>query len=265
MSRALLVAATILIAYGLGNASAEDVGTRTPPAVAAPYSWTGFYVGGDAGAFWTHNGSGEWDPGPDPVSFGVFPIVGVLQNDGAFVAGVHAGYNWRFAPTWVAGIEGDWSWTVAKAKFTQPWNDMVVGVRPNALTSMSLKEDWLSTVRARIGYLVTPVALVYFTGGAAWGQFEYAASAINEDASYIATSGFSRLAAGYVLGGGFEYAFWDNWSARAEYLYYHLSTTAAVTTFDSSGNFPPIFSSGFAWSGGTSINSIRAGVSYKFF
>jgi outer membrane immunogenic protein len=62
MNRALLAAALILIAYGLGNASAADLGTRAPvykaPPVAAPYSWTGFYVGGDIGALWTHSGNG---------------------------------------------------------------------------------------------------------------------------------------------------------------------------------------------------------------
>jgi outer membrane immunogenic protein len=275
MNRALLAAALILIAYGLGNASAADLGTRAapvykaPPPVATLYSWTGFYVGGDVGALWTHSGAGVWDPGPNPNSFGEFPITGALQNDGSFVGGVHVGYNWQFAPTWVAGIEGDWSWTDAKSSFTAPWVNTVVGLRPSASSSLSLREDWLSTVRARMGYLLTPAALVYFTGGAAWGELDYAAKAQNEPFNanpYIARSAFSKTAPGYVLGGGFEYAFWGNWSARAEYLYYHLSTTGAATAFDSTGTFPPpSFPSGFVWTGGTNINSFRAGVSYKFF
>src|SRR5262249_701345 len=111
-----------------------------------------------------------------------------------------------------------------------------------------------------------PVALVYFTGGAAWGNFDYAASSHNEASTFVLTSQFSKTAPGYVLGGGFEYAFWGNWSARAEYLYYHLSTTAGQGVCDSTGNFScAIFPSTFAWSGGTNINVVRAGVSYKFF
>jgi len=272
MNRTLLAAASVFVAYGLGNASAADLGTRAPPVykapppVAAPYSWTGFYVGGDMGVLWTRSGPGVWDPGPNPFSFGEFPIVGTLKDDAEFVGGVHVGYNWQFAPTWVAGIEGDWSWTNAKASFSQPWINTVVGLRPNTHTSLSLQENWLATVRARVGYLVTPAALVYFTGGAAWGDFDYAATAQNEAATYVASSKFSKTADGYVLGGGFEYAFWGNWSARGEYLFYHLSTTAARTAFDSTGNFPPpTFPSGFAWQGGTNINVVRAGVSYKFF
>jgi outer membrane immunogenic protein len=271
MSRALLAAATMLIACGLGHASAADLAARAPvykapPPAPAPYSWTGFYVGGDIGALWTHSGAGVWDPGPNPFSFGEFPITGNLQKDGQFVGGVHVGYNYQFAPTWVAGIEGDWSGTDAKASFTRSWINTVVGLRPDSQSTLSIKENWLATVRARIGYLVTPAALVYFTGGAAWGDFDYAANAHNETFTYVATSQFSKTQAGYVLGGGFEYEFWGNWSARAEYLYYHLSTTAATTAFDGTGNFPPpTFPSGFAWTGGTNINVVRAGVSYKFF
>jgi outer membrane immunogenic protein len=274
MHRALLAAASILVAYGLGNASAADLGTRAapvykaPPPMAAPYSWTGFYVGGDIGGLWSHSGAGVWDPGPNLFSFGEFPIEGSFHQS-AFVGGVHVGYNYQFAPTWLAGIEGDWSWTDAKASFAGPWINTVTGLRSSAFSTLSIKENWLSSVRARVGYLVTPVALVYFTGGAAWGDFDYAASAQNEPfaaARYIASSTFSKMAAGYVLGGGFEYAFWGNWSARGEYLFYHLSTAAATTAFDSTGNFPPpTFPSGFHWNGATNVNVLRAGVSYKFF
>jgi outer membrane immunogenic protein len=271
MNRTLFATATILIAYGLGSASAADLGTRAapvykaPPPVAAPYSWTGFYVGGDMGVLWTRSGLGVWDPLPNPGFFGEFPNTGVLKDNNAeFVGGVHVGYNWQFAPTWVAGIEGDWSWTNARASFSQPWVNTVVGVRPNTIASLSITENSLASVRARIGYLVTPAALVYFTGGVAWGDFDYAALAQNENATFVAQSRFSKTADGYVLGGGFEYAFWGNWSARAEYLYYRLSTADAITVADSTGNFPG-FLSGFHWTGGTNVNVLRAGVSYKFF
>ena len=150
------------------------------------------------------------------------------------------------------------------------WINIITGLRPGALTSLSLQERWLATLRGRIGYLITPVALVYFTGGGAWGKIDYAASAANEPSNppsdrYIAASAFSKTASGYVVGGGLEYAFWNNWSVRADYLFYHLSTRAAVTAVDSTGNFPPSFLSGFRWNGDTNINSVRAGVSYKFF
>ena len=138
MNRTLLAATAIFIAYGLGNASAADLPVyKAPPPVAAPYSWTGFYVGGDIGALWTHSGAGMWEPttptGNPLIDFGEFANVGALHKDGEFVGGVHVGYNWQFAPTWVAGIEGDWSWTDAKASFNQEWVNVVTGVRPGSL------------------------------------------------------------------------------------------------------------------------------------
>src|SRR4029078_2957677 len=154
-------------------ASAADLPRKAP--VAAPiappvYSWTGFYVGGHVGALWTTS-SGRWDPLPSVAFFGEFPNIGNL-NDTAFVGGLHAGYNWQFAPSWVAGIEGGGSWTYSGRRFTQPWHFISVNfvnptIRPNALTSMSLGFDWLATIRGRIGYLVKPTALLYFTVGVA--------------------------------------------------------------------------------------------------
>jgi outer membrane immunogenic protein len=251
-------------------ASAADLPRKAP--VAAPiappvYSWTGFYVGGDVGGLRTR-ASGRWDPLPDVPFFGEFPISGDL-NKTSFVGGLHAGYNWQFAPTWVVGIEGDWSWTDAKQSFTQPWT-FIIGnvVRPTALTSMSIEPNWLATVRGRIGYLVVPTALLYFTGGGAWANVDYTASANNEVARpdrFLTSASFSKTASGYVLGGGLEWAFWSNWSLRAEYLYYHLNTSTTAVAFDSSGtgNFPPPLGSHFSWDD-IKLQTVRVGASYKF-
>jgi hypothetical protein len=46
-----------------------------------------------------------------------------------------------------------------------------------ALTSKSIDPKWLATVRGRIGYLVVPNALLYFTGGAAFADVDHSASA----------------------------------------------------------------------------------------
>jgi len=267
----------ILAAVGtvalVSSAMAADLPVKaSSPLPAAPVqTWTGFYAGGDVGGLWTRNGSGVWSP-LDVIHYGVFPNVGTLQ-DNSVVGGVHAGYNWQFAPTWVAGIEADWSWTDAKSSFSQPWVRSDTGaVRPNTLATMSLSEDWIATVRGRIGYLVTPATLVYFTGGVAWSKFDYTGNSHNElitsatQLPFVAQSQFSATKPGYVLGGGLEYAFWGNWSVRAEYLYYHFNTAAAASPVsDSTGNFPqPVFFSGFHWNGDTKINVVRAGVSYKF-
>ena len=95
-------------------ASAADLPRKAPvyaPPPAPVFSWTGFYVGGNAGYGWGQrvnttyvapgglNGFGD----PDPISANGS---GSLDPTG-FVGGVQIGYNWQFAPTWVLGIEVD--------------------------------------------------------------------------------------------------------------------------------------------------------------
>jgi outer membrane immunogenic protein len=262
----LLIAIIAGAAFCGVPAFAADMAVKAPPPLPPPapvYSWTGFYVGGDVGALWT-KASGLWNPLPTVGNFGEFPISGNLDET-AFTGGLHAGYNWQFAPTWVVGIEGDWSWTNANGSFTDPWVSIITGVRPGSETSMSIDPDWLATVQGRIGYLVTPNALLYFTGGGAWADVKYSASAINEPAAaapYAAATSFSKTVSGYVLGGGLEWALWNHWSVRAEYLFYHLNATNGVVVSESTGNFPAN-PSGFSW-GNLDIQTARVGASYKF-
>ncbi len=203
-----ILAAAAMVASG--DASAADLSpapsyTKAPAAPAAPiYSWTGFYLGGDVGGAWSGN-TGAFDPLPTPggVAFGITAVSG--SNGGSSViGGLHAGYNWQFAPTWVTGIEGDWSWSKAGGSFSQPWVAIppaVLGAPPN-FTAMSSKLDWVTSLRARFGYLVTPNVLAYATGGVAWAKLDYTASAIGF--LYSATTTPSDTQAGYAVGGGLE-------------------------------------------------------------
>jgi len=259
----------IIGAMGIASiASAADLRVKAPvqAPLAAVYSWTGFYVGGDVGALQSRS-SVRMDPLPNVPFFGTFPDFGDLNNT-AFVGGLHAGYNWQFAPSWVAGIEADWSWTNAKGSFSQPWVSIpghpLAGVRPGTNTGMSMDPNWLATIRGRAGYLITPTALLYFTGGFAFADVGYSASATNEGATYNASSSFSKTVNGYVLGGGLEWSIWSNWSVRAEYLYYRLNTSTAVNALNTGpGAFPPPLGSRFSWSD-TDLHTVRVGGSYRF-
>jgi len=236
------------------------------PAVAPAYSWTGFYVGGDVGGAWTTN-TATWTPlplGPFPpiANFGINAISGGNGGSG-FLGGLHAGYNWQFAPALVAGLEGDWSWTKAGSAFTQPWTTFGTGAATPAgdLTGMSSKLDWLSSLRGRLGYLVLPNLLAYATGGVAWAKIDYAANAINGGggSTYTPSTAFSSTATGYVVGGGLEWAMTNHWLIRGEYLFYSFGSQGALV---SNVNFPGK-PSNFSWNS-TNVNVGRLGLSYKF-
>ena len=77
----------------LTAANAADVGVRppvyqAPPAyVPPPFSWTGFYIGGNIGGAW----------GQGNVSDSLFGLnFGTATNNGVFIGGGQLGFNYQF-------------------------------------------------------------------------------------------------------------------------------------------------------------------------
>jgi outer membrane immunogenic protein len=105
-------------------AAAADLPRRAAPPVFAPipvFTWTGFYVGLNAGYGWgNNNNDGLGDafsvvvPGGGTAN--VFPFAGFGLNDTSnndgFVGGAQAGFNYQFTPGsgFVVGIEADIDW-----------------------------------------------------------------------------------------------------------------------------------------------------------
>jgi outer membrane immunogenic protein len=90
-----------------GLAQAADLPVKAPVYKAAPvvpYSWTGFYVGGNIGYGLARNQTTLNDPLQLVVPFFI-PERFNLQPGGV-IGGVQAGYNWQ-AGKWVFGLEID--------------------------------------------------------------------------------------------------------------------------------------------------------------
>jgi outer membrane immunogenic protein len=93
-----------------------------PPAPAPVDSWTGFYVGGDIGGARMNDPNFSFaDLGNAAVNTCAFcggpyssPTLSGGHNTGA-IGGVFGDFNWQFSPQWVAGVEGDITWTNLKA------------------------------------------------------------------------------------------------------------------------------------------------------
>jgi outer membrane immunogenic protein len=255
-----LMAATAL-AGGIGAAGAADIAPyyRAPPAaVAVPIaSWTGFYVGGNVGGAWSSNNA-LWSPLPSSAAFEAFPVAG--NTGGSSVAGgFQAGYNWQFAPTWVAGLEADWSWAKTGGSFAQPWvtnpgSAAVIG----SFTIMGSSLDWVSSLRARLGYLVIPNLMAYGTAGGAWGKIDYIASNSGGVVPYATSTAFSHAQGGWVAGGGLEWMIASDWMLRGEYLYYSFDSSPSTVV----GSAGPPGPSGYSWSN-TNMSVARAALSYK--
>jgi outer membrane immunogenic protein len=212
MKKVLLAA---LMAGVASSAMAADLPTRkAPPAPAQYYAPTVFnWTGFYVGV------NGGWAGGSSGADFG--------SPNGGLIGGT-VGYNYQIGQ-FVLGLEGDWDWADLKKS----------GV--NALGSYDNKIDQVLTARARAGYAIDH-ALLFVTAGYAGAEDK------------ISLPGFASSTdwrSGGAFGGGIEYAFTNNISAKAEYLYEPFADktyTDGVNSAKSKLN----------------LNVVRAGLNYKF-
>jgi outer membrane immunogenic protein len=232
-----VLATVALIAVGLnaGIAFAADMPAQAPvytrAPVAVPYSWTGFYVGGSVGEVWG-DVSNNWNLGPNFVAVvGAVPGTTALTNQPFHATGViwggQLGYNYQIGSL-VAGFEADVSGTRLSSSRTSSLTG-VGGFVAGAFTTETAKSDYLATVRARLGYTANSW-LLYGTGGLAVADAKYTdfLDYNNVGATQFAQSSQTRI--GWTVGGGVEYAFTRNWSAKAEYLYVDLGSNSSAVS-----------------------------------
>ena len=97
-----------------------------------------------------------------------------------------------------------------------------------ACTRSDVKTDWFSTLRGRIGY-AWDNWLLYGTGGAVWTHHSTDRT-ITASPSAPSAVGLVALAdgtsSGWTAGGGVEWGFAPNWSAKLEYLYFNVDSTS---------------------------------------
>jgi len=113
--------------------------------------------------------------------------------------------------------------------------------------------DWFGTVRGRVGALVTPNALLYVTGGWAYGHTTTSASAALLGVG--AATSVGRNQNGWTVGGGLEYAL-NSWlSFKTEYLYLDLGTATLVS--GTAGGIP------FSLGEKATAHTVKAGFNIK--
>jgi outer membrane immunogenic protein len=231
-------------------------------AMPAPaYNWSGFYGGVTAGGGMASLPVTDMDSSPVIGSF----LNGPALKSGGAVGGLHAGYNWQFAPSFLVGIEGDFNWSSFKASDTSCSGDCAAHINEFA----SSRLDQFGTVRARFG-LTADRTLVFVTAGPAWGHIKSLLTDLNCPTAACATflgvpagaatdaAANSSFHVGVALGTGVEYAASQNWIFRAEYM--HLDFATKDTTFtDSTGNLIV----GVRARSTATADIARLGISYK--
>ncbi len=243
-------AAAALTVAGAVSTQAADLPTRkeAPPPVFVPppFTWTGFYIGVNAG--------GVWNTGNTTLS-GFFPAFttpffpgGVVFNNllptgrlntgaSGFIGGGQAGYNWQTG-AFVLGVETDFDGTsmsknvdIVGANFINPFT----GVPHDFITAHGHASlDWLGTTRGRVGFTAWDNRLMFYgTGGVAYGGGSANASIFDAQNGFFWGGSTERSRVGWTAGAGVEYAFTNNWILGAEWLYYNLGSHS--TTFVGTG------------------------------
>jgi outer membrane immunogenic protein len=298
--------AALLVALPITVAFAADLPSKKEP-VAAPVAvpmWTGFHVGLNAGGTWANNDN----IGTASSSFYVSPIdppanragpsdhalaaalgaTSSLSNSGqsGFMGGGQVGYDWQFGSQFanaVAGVEADIQGTAGSNGSARNYFSAVHVPNSNpdrlvtTLMSGSKSLNYLGTVRGRIGYAVMPSLLVYGTGGLAYGGVSanvngaqaYDPVAANRLVAGFGSGSYSNTQVGWTAGGGAEWMFLPNWSAKAEYLYYNLSSVR-FNAGTSTATDTSVGGAGLLWANTVQAQTkftgsiVRLGVNYHF-
>jgi len=241
-----------------GSAFAADLPSRSyakAPAMAAPATnWSGLYIGGNVGYGW---GTGGPDVALLPSSdFSVFaPTFGGRRN-GA-VGGAQIGYNWQ-AGSIVTGLEADIQGSAVRGSDRTVLSDLGGVPLAGTLGSSDQRMSWFGTFRGRLGFTAIPELLIYATGGLAYGQIDASADTFFTSTNHYPTS-VSQTKAGWTVGGGTEWAFAHNWSAKIEYLYVDFGNVSATAL-----NAPADNGDSVRYTWHTKENIVRAGVNYHF-
>jgi outer membrane immunogenic protein len=237
MTKNVVLGAIAALVLGTAAAAAADLPmkTKAPPPIAI-YDWTGFYIGVSGG------GSLGQSTHIDQAT-GLGDTIGYNVKGG--LVGGTVGYNWQVSSV-VFGFEGDASWV---GEYGSNIDDGLAG-NP-AFTSFT-KETWLGTARGRLGYAVNNL-LFYGTGGYAVAGVT---AGVKDSATAVLYDSSSSTRNGWTAGGGLEWGFLPNWSAKFEWLYMKFESKPLITV-----NLGPGFNRS---SVPLDDNVVRAGINYRF-
>jgi outer membrane immunogenic protein len=249
-----IVVCSVVLAACAGPALAADMPVRAQPLPrpAPVWTWSGCYMGLNAGYGWGRDhfrDVAETTAGGVTFRFAEFD----LDSKGWFGGG-QFGCNWQ-ASALVLGAEADFQAADIKSD----------GVFANAIfsspslffnTEVTSTLRYFGTVRGRIGYSFAPWALLYATGGFAYGE-------VRSSLSFPFVAGIAlpntfidhsrRTNYGYAVGAGWEALLTPRMSVKAEYLYVDLG--AGTHQFIIAGD-------AYSWTERARLHTVKLGVNF---
>ena len=240
---AATVLSALLVTSLAANAADMRVKAKPPPPMPPPFSWSGFYIGGNLGGAWVHGDATDSLFGLD---------FGHSDNNGVFIGGGQVGFNYQFS-NFVLGVEGDFDWA---ANNNNTSNGVFVPVLGQTI-QVTANNRWVTTLAARLGVAVDRM-LFYGKAGGGWvGADSFRVTNLTTGASISGSNGNTN--GGWLVGAGFEWAFADSWSARFEYDFLGLSSRTFAVPAGS-----PFLAGDTFTVGNRNIQMATVGINYRF-
>ncbi len=214
MNKSLFAGAALAVA-AVSPALAADLPLKTVEPLRA-FTWTGCYAGGHVG------GAQANKDVTDPLQLVQDGFLGagttgvvttVTAQPTGFIVGGQIGCDYQFPGRWVVGFEGAVTGSYMKDSVITalPLGD------PGDQAALAIHTDMIPSFTARFGVAMDHW-LFYVKGGGAWVSDKYSLTGTFQGTPFD----FEGLAlrAGWTVGGGIEWAVWDDWSVRLEYDFY---------------------------------------------
>jgi outer membrane immunogenic protein len=210
---------------------------KAPAAAPAPASkWTGFHLSGGGGyGLW----AAESNTTTQSTGFNIpLPLIQTMGGRG-WLGRVGGGYDYQINARIVAGVFADFDFSSLKGTI----HDASVGL------AADIKQTSAWAAGARLGWLITPDLLSYFTAGYSHARFSsgtFVAFAPGGATAPGVPSGFASPGfdtSGWLLGGGAEASLGGGWFWRNEYRYAYYDNTAVPDVNVSSPAAFPAFNS----------------------
>ncbi|GDX39229.1 hypothetical protein LBMAG20_14440 [Methylocystaceae bacterium] len=249
------------------------------------FTWTGLYVGFNTGYTWTASA---------PLNIATYNLYDAFTGFGnasslggtgtingqlnGFLSGAQLGYNWQFSEKFIVGMEADLQG--AGVRGGGGFGTIISTINGSAVTSVRVRRnlEYLSTIRGRFGYAVTPRFMAYVTGGLALGGIN-AAGTVRQNLTYVyspylgdpAKVDFYQNRTGWTVGAGGEYALTSNTSVKLQYSYFDLGDVSLSTS-----SFSPLYFTNLLANNAVSLvdtstlstkyngHYLQAGLNYRF-
>ena len=278
--RLLSQQATARLNYRFGGPEMASRSVALPGTAGS--NWTGCYAGGYAGAAWGRDSVDTFDPSTNQAVFGPPPLVQTpFYSTGAGLSAAPAPYSYNLGASgmgggtlgckfqaassrFVWGVEAEAGVLRLSAKVDNPYT---VAFGFTDTTDSTTVGNWYGAVAGRLGYSVDQM-LFYLKGGV--GFTHVSAESLDLCITGAGCSSqvlFARGSANpvfFVAGGGAEWAFAQNWSVKAEYLYLGIDTSFSTCGPGGGRLFLPnlTFCAKHEIGG---IHTAKVGVNFKFF